>query len=64
MFGLNTCEFIVHTGEEPCNRSIVLSAFFHFYRKHSILSAIPQESYGWASVAEASKKTVSRMQAH
>lgn len=32
-----------------------LSAFFPFYRNHNVLSAISQEAYVWASVAEASK---------
>lgn len=29
--------------------------FFPFYRNHNTLSAIPQEPYVWASVAEASR---------
>lgn len=55
MFGVDTCGFNGNTDEELCNRWMQLSAFFPFYRNHNVLSAIPQEPYRWASVAEASK---------
>lgn len=55
MFGVDTCGFNGNTDEELCNRWMQLSAFFPFYRNHNTLSAIPQEPYRWASVAEASK---------
>lgn len=32
-----------------------LSAFFPFYRNHNTLSALSQEPFRWASVAEAAK---------
>lgn len=55
MFGVDTCGFNGNTDEELCNRWMQLSAFFPFYRNHNVLSAISQEPYIWASVAEASK---------
>lgn len=55
MFGVDTCGFNGNTDEELCNRWMQLSAFFPFYRNHNTLSAISQEPYVWASVAEASK---------
>ncbi|KAG0649653.1 Alpha-glucosidase [Hyphodiscus hymeniophilus] len=55
MFGVDTCGFNGNTDEELCNRWMQLSAFFPFYRNHNTLSAIPQEPFRWASVAEASK---------
>lgn len=55
MFGVDTCGFNGNTDEELCNRWMQLSAFFPFYRNHNVLSAISQEPYRWASVAEASK---------
>ncbi|KAL8701098.1 MAG: hypothetical protein Q9224_000656, partial [Gallowayella concinna] len=55
MFGVDTCGFNGNTDEELCNRWMQLSAFFPFYRNHNTLSAIPQEPYVWASVAEASR---------
>lgn len=55
MFGVDTCGFNGNTDEELCNRWMQLSAFFPFYRNHNVLSAISQEPYQWASVAEASK---------
>ncbi|KUJ07646.1 glycoside hydrolase family 31 protein [Mollisia scopiformis] len=55
MFGVDTCGFNGNTDEELCNRWMQLSAFFPFYRNHNTLSAISQEPYRWASVAEASK---------
>jgi alpha-glucosidase len=55
MFGVDTCGFNGNTDEELCNRWMQLSAFFPFYRNHNTLSAIPQEPYRWASVAEASR---------
>jgi alpha-glucosidase len=55
MFGVDTCGFNGNSDEELCNRWMQLSAFFPFYRNHNVLSAIPQEPYRWASVAEASK---------
>jgi alpha-glucosidase len=53
MFGVDTCGFNGNTDEELCNRWMQLSAFFPFYRNHNVLSAISQEPYRWASVAEA-----------
>ncbi|KAL8848936.1 MAG: hypothetical protein Q9221_006030 [Calogaya cf. arnoldii] len=55
MFGVDTCGFNGNTDEELCNRWMQLSAFFPFYRNHNTLTAIPQEPYVWASVAEASR---------
>ncbi|KAL8776022.1 MAG: hypothetical protein Q9213_008408 [Squamulea squamosa] len=55
MFGVDTCGFNGNSDEELCNRWMQLSAFFPFYRNHNTLSAIPQEPYVWASVAEASR---------
>jgi alpha-glucosidase len=55
MFGVDTCGFYGNTDEELCNRWMQLSAFFPFYRNHNILSAISQEPYIWASVAEATR---------
>ena len=55
MFGVDTCGFNGNTDEELCNRWMQLSAFFPFYRNHNVLSAISQEPYRWASVAEATK---------
>ncbi|KAI4099771.1 MAG: hypothetical protein LQ339_005793 [Xanthoria mediterranea] len=55
MFGVDTCGFNGNTDEELCNRWMQLSAFFPFYRNHNTLSAISQEPYVWASVAEASR---------
>ncbi|CZR69972.1 probable alpha-glucosidase precursor [Phialocephala subalpina] len=55
MFGVDTCGFNGNTDEELCNRWMQLSAFFPFYRNHNTLSAISQEPYRWASVAEATK---------
>lgn len=55
MFGVDTCGFNGNTDEELCNRWMQLSAFFTFYRNHNVLSAIPQEPYRWASVADATK---------
>ena len=58
MFGVDTCGFNGNTDEELCNRWMQLSAFFPFYRNHNVLSAISQEPYRWASVAEAYKTAV------
>lgn len=58
MFGVDTCGFNGNTDEELCNRWMQLSAFFPFYRNHNVLSAISQEPYRWASVAEAYKAAV------
>ncbi|KAL8810111.1 MAG: hypothetical protein Q9200_002841 [Gallowayella weberi] len=55
MFGVDTCGFNGNSDEELCNRWMQLSAFFPFYRNHNTLTAIPQEPYVWASVAEASR---------
>jgi len=55
MFGVDTCGFNGNTDEELCNRWMQLSAFFPFYRNHNVLSAISQEPYRWASVADATK---------
>jgi alpha-glucosidase len=59
MFGVDTCGFNGNSDEELCNRWMQLSAFFPFYRNHNVLSAIPQEPYRWASVAEATKTAMS-----
>lgn len=59
MFGVDTCGFNGNTDEELCNRWMQLSAFFPFYRNHNVLSAISQEPYNWASVAEATKTAMS-----
>ncbi len=58
MFGVDTCGFNGNTDEELCNRWMQLSAFFPFYRNHNVLSAIPQEPYRWASVADATKTAI------
>jgi alpha-glucosidase len=55
MFGVDTCGFNGNTDLELCSRWMQLSAFFPFYRNHNILSAIPQEPFRWAAVAEATK---------
>jgi alpha-glucosidase len=58
MFGVDTCGFNGNSDEELCNRWMQLSAFFPFYRNHNVLSAISQEPYVWASVAEATKTAI------
>jgi alpha-glucosidase len=55
MFGVDTCGFNGNTDEELCARWMQLSAFFPFYRNHNTLSALSQEPFRWASVAEASR---------
>ena len=59
MFGVDTCGFNGNSDEELCNRWMQLSAFFPFYRNHNTLSAIDQEAYVWASVADASRRVMS-----
>ncbi|KAH6664232.1 glycosyl hydrolases family 31-domain-containing protein [Halenospora varia] len=59
MFGVDTCGFNGNSDEELCNRWMQLSAFFPFYRNHNVLSAISQEPYVWASVADATKTAIS-----
>lgn len=58
MFGTDTCGFTGNSDEELCNRWMQLSAWFPFYRNHNVLAANPQEPYVWASVAEASRKSM------
>ncbi|KAL8673053.1 MAG: hypothetical protein Q9168_002515 [Polycauliona sp. 1 TL-2023] len=58
MFGVDTCGFNGNTDEELCNRWMQMSAFFPFYRNHNTLTAISQEPYVWASVAEASRSAM------
>ena len=58
MFGPDTCGFAGNTDEELCNRWMMLSAFFTFYRNHNTLGAEPQEPYRWSSVIEASQKAM------
>ncbi|PSN67081.1 hypothetical protein BS50DRAFT_600606 [Corynespora cassiicola Philippines] len=55
MFGVDTCGFNGNTDYELCSRWMQLSAFFPFYRNHNTLSALSQEPFRWASVAEASR---------
>ncbi|KAH6643027.1 glycosyl hydrolases family 31-domain-containing protein [Boeremia exigua] len=55
MFGVDTCGFNGNTNSELCARWMQLSAFFPFYRNHNTLSALSQEPYRWASVAESSR---------
>jgi alpha-glucosidase len=55
MFGVDTCGFNGNTDEELCARWMQLSAFFPFYRNHNTLSALSQEPFRWASVAESSR---------
>lgn len=55
MFGVDTCGFNGNTDEELCSRWMQLSAFFPFYRNHNVLSAVSQEPYVWAGVAEATR---------
>lgn len=59
MFGVDTCGFNGNTDEELCNRWMMLSSFSSFYRNHNTLSAISQEPYVWASVADATRKAMS-----
>lgn len=58
MFGTDTCGFNGDSDEELCNRWMMVSAFYSFYRNHNTLSANSQEPYIWASVAEASRKVM------
>jgi alpha-glucosidase len=55
MFGVDTCGFENNTDEELCNRWMMLSAFFPFYRNHNCIGSIPQEPYQWTTVTQASK---------
>ncbi len=55
MFGVDTCGFNGNSDMELCARWMQLSAFFPFYRNHNVLSAISQEPYVWAEVADASR---------
>ncbi|KJR80878.1 alpha-glucosidase [Sporothrix schenckii 1099-18] len=55
MFGVDTCGFNGNSDMELCARWMQLSAFFPFYRNHNTLSAISQEPYVWAAVADASR---------
>jgi alpha-glucosidase len=58
MFGVDTCGFNGNSDMELCSRWMQLSAFFPFYRNHNVLSALPQEPYVWAEVAEATRSAM------
>lgn len=58
MVGPDTCGFEGNSNEELCNRWMMLSAFYPFYRNHNTLEAISQEPYVWPSVAQASRTAI------
>lgn len=58
MFGVDTCGFNGNSDEELCNRWMMLSSMFPFYRNHNTLTAIPQEAYVWSSVADATRTAI------
>lgn len=58
MVGPDTCGFNGNSNEELCNRWMMLSAFYPFYRNHNIQTSISQEPFSWDSVAEASRLAI------
>ncbi|CAH7689820.1 glycosyl hydrolases family 31-domain-containing protein [Phakopsora pachyrhizi] len=58
MVGPDTCGLIGNSDEELCNRWMMLSSFYPFFRNHNNKNAISQEPYVWDSVADASRKAL------